>query len=145
MLLDPIMRPFAGAIGDNSILMQDNSCPHTARVCMDYLNWETIEVMDWPACSPDLNPVEHVWDILYRHILHGDHPPKTIQELTNILRHELETVALQTVQNLVRSMPQWCQECCAARGGHTHYWQEKVTDLHMSMTFEIIWHKDGDF
>ena len=54
-ILDPIMRPFAGAIGDNFILMQDNARPHTARVCMDYLNRETIEVMDWPARSPDLN------------------------------------------------------------------------------------------
>ena len=44
----------------------------------------------------------------------------TIQELTNILRHEWETIALQTVQILVRSMPRRCQECCAARGGHTH-------------------------
>ena len=42
-------------------------------------------------------------------------------------------------------VPRRCQECCAARGGHTHYWQEKGTDLHMSMTFEIIWRKDGDF
>ena len=45
-ILDPIVRPFAGAIGDNFILMQDNPRPHTARVCMDYLNRETIEEMD---------------------------------------------------------------------------------------------------
>ena len=62
----------------------------------------------------------------------------TIQELTNILRHEWETPALQTVQNLVRCMPRRCQEYWAARGGHTQYLQEKVTDLRMSMTFEII-------
>ena len=45
-ILDPIVRPFAGAIGDNFILMQDNARPRTARVYMDYLNRETIEVMD---------------------------------------------------------------------------------------------------
>ena len=39
--------------------------PHTARVCMEYLNRETIEVMDWTVRSPDSNPIEHVLDILY--------------------------------------------------------------------------------
>ena len=45
---DPIVRPFAGTIGDNFILMQDNAGHHTARVYMDYFNREAIEVMDWP-------------------------------------------------------------------------------------------------
>ena len=61
-VLDPIVRFFAGAIGDNFILMQDNVHPHTARVCMDYLNRETIEVMDWSAHSPDLNTIEQAWE-----------------------------------------------------------------------------------
>ena len=56
-ILNPTVRPFPGAIGDNLILMQDNTRPHTARVCMDYLNRDTIEVMDWPARSPDFNPI----------------------------------------------------------------------------------------
>ena len=48
-ILGSIVRPLAGAIGNNIILMQDNARLHTARVCMDSLNSETIEVMDCPA------------------------------------------------------------------------------------------------
>ena len=47
------MRHFAGTIGDNFIMIQDNARLHTARVCMIYLNCETIEVMNWPARSSD--------------------------------------------------------------------------------------------
>ena len=36
-ILHPIVRPFAGAIEKNFILMQDNALPHTARLTMDYL------------------------------------------------------------------------------------------------------------
>ena len=87
------MKPFAMAIGDNFILMQDNACPHTAGVCMDYHNCGTIEVIDWPAHSPDLNPKEHGWDILYRHVSRHDHPPMNFKEFAIIL-NEWETLAL---------------------------------------------------
>ena len=45
-ILDLIVRPFAGAIGDNFTMNQDNARPKSARVCMDYLSPETTEVMD---------------------------------------------------------------------------------------------------
>ena len=80
-------------------------------------NHETIEVMDWPARSPELNPIEHVWN---SRISKRDHLPLTIQELTITFIHEWESLALQTIQNLIRCMPRKCQECCADRGGHTH-------------------------
>ncbi|GFV38171.1 transposable element Tcb2 transposase [Trichonephila clavipes] len=46
----------------------DNARPHRARLVENMLEAETIQRMEWPACSPDLNPIHHVWDMLGRRI-----------------------------------------------------------------------------
>ncbi|GFV19325.1 transposable element Tcb1 transposase [Trichonephila clavipes] len=45
-------------------VMQDNASPHTARVAQDFLRY--FQTFPWPARTPDLSPVEHVWDQLKR-------------------------------------------------------------------------------
>ena len=65
-VLEPIVRPHAGAIGDAFILMQDNACSHTAQVSMTFTDDTGIIVMNWSVRSPDFNPTEHPWGILSR-------------------------------------------------------------------------------
>ena len=50
-ILDVYVRPFAGAVGDNFVLMDDNALLHRARVVNDYLEDEGIERLDWPSRS----------------------------------------------------------------------------------------------
>jgi hypothetical protein len=64
-ILAPIVRLYAGAIGDDFILMDDNARPHRARIVNEYLQQETIERMDWQAKSLALNPIEHASTIAY--------------------------------------------------------------------------------
>ena len=59
-ILETQVRLYAGAVGDEFILTDDNARPHRARVVQDYLERVTIERMDWPARSPDLNPIGHI-------------------------------------------------------------------------------------
>ncbi|GFU76415.1 transposable element Tcb2 transposase, partial [Trichonephila clavipes] len=58
--LDPYVRPYAAAIGNDFILMDDNARPHRARIVEEYLEDHGLERMEWPARSPDLNPIEHL-------------------------------------------------------------------------------------
>ncbi|GFY00426.1 transposable element Tcb2 transposase [Trichonephila clavipes] len=59
-ILRPIVVPYAAAIGDDFILMDDNCRSHSANLVEDFLFEEGIVRMEWLACSPDMNPIEHV-------------------------------------------------------------------------------------
>ncbi|KAI3370911.1 hypothetical protein L3Q82_007430 [Scortum barcoo] len=83
-ILRPLVRPYAGAVGPGFLLMQDNARPHVAGVCQQFLQDEGIDAMDWPARSPDLNPIEHIWDIMSRSIQRHV-APQTVQELVDAL------------------------------------------------------------
>uniref|UniRef100_A0A4W5KGK7 Tc1-like transposase DDE domain-containing protein n=1 Tax=Hucho hucho TaxID=62062 RepID=A0A4W5KGK7_9TELE len=84
-ILRPLVRPYAGAVGPGFLLMQDNARPHVAGVCQQFLQKEGIDAMDWPARSPDLNPIEHIWDIMSRSIHQRHVAPQTVQELADAL------------------------------------------------------------
>ncbi|GFV58466.1 DDE_3 domain-containing protein [Trichonephila clavipes] len=62
-ILRPHVRPFLNGL-PRAIFQQDNARPHTARVAQDFLRH--FQTLRWPVCSPDLSPVEHVWDQLKR-------------------------------------------------------------------------------
>ncbi|KAL0165774.1 hypothetical protein M9458_037618, partial [Cirrhinus mrigala] len=78
-ILRPLVRPYAGAVGPGFLLMQDSARPHVAGVCQQFLQDEGIDAMDWPARSPDLNPIEHIWDIMSRSIHQRHDAPQTVQ------------------------------------------------------------------
>ncbi|GFW89334.1 transposable element Tcb1 transposase [Trichonephila clavipes] len=66
VILEQHVRLFRGAMDAEFLFMDDNARPHRANIVDECLQSEDITRMDWPAYSPDLNPLEHVWDMLGR-------------------------------------------------------------------------------
>ncbi|GFW55916.1 transposable element Tcb2 transposase [Trichonephila clavipes] len=103
-ILRPHVIPYAGAIGDSFAFQDANTRPHRARLVENMLEAETIQRMEWQAFSPDLNPIEHVWDILGRRIAARPRPPATVRELEIALLEEWNSIPQSLIDNLIASM-----------------------------------------
>ncbi|GBO01656.1 hypothetical protein AVEN_30554-1 [Araneus ventricosus] len=90
-------------MGTDAIFIDDNARPHRGRLVRSYLESETIPQMAWPARSPDLNRVEHVWDILGRRIAGRSVPPGTLHELQQALLQEWELLPQQRSTTLLKA------------------------------------------
>ncbi|GFV29282.1 transposable element Tcb2 transposase [Trichonephila clavipes] len=110
-ILRPIVVPYAAAIRDDFILMDDNCRSHRANLVEDFIFEEGIVRMEWPACSPDMNPIEHVWDALGRRVAGHQPPPQTLQELERALLEEWDRIPQLVINSLFDSMPQSAQRC----------------------------------
>ncbi|KAI4903486.1 hypothetical protein NFI96_009665, partial [Prochilodus magdalenae] len=97
-ILGPLVRLYAGAVGPGFLLVQNNARPHVARVCRQFLENEGIDTMDWPTGSPDLNPIEHLWDIMFRSIRRHQVALQTVQELSDALVQIWEEIPQDTIR-----------------------------------------------
>ncbi|GFU14424.1 transposable element Tcb1 transposase [Trichonephila clavipes] len=74
VILEQHVRLFRGVMGVEFLFMDDNARPHRVNIVDECLQSENITRMDWPAYSPDLNPIKHVWVMLDRRIADRNKP-----------------------------------------------------------------------
>lgn len=103
LILEPVVLPYANDFGRNFILMHDNARPHTARVVSEFINAHQLNILPWPAQSPDLNPIEHVWDAVQRRILRMGMPRETRRDLVRAVNAAWQAVPQEEIDNLIRS------------------------------------------
>lgn len=120
-VLEDIVAPFAALHGDNFVLMHDNARPHTARNVTAYLNATGIATLGSPACSPDLNPIEHIWDALKRRVRPRTNRHMGLGELKNLIHEEWDNIPQELIRNVILSMTNRLREVIRARGGNTRY------------------------
>ncbi|GFW82340.1 transposable element Tc1 transposase [Trichonephila clavipes] len=103
-VLLPHVRLFRVAVGDKFVFMDDNATCHRTLAVQDCLDSEGIQRLVWPARSPDLNPIENVWDALGRQVAGRNYPPTNKNTLIRALTEEWEKLPQQLLDNVVQSM-----------------------------------------
>lgn len=116
-VLRPVALPYLQGL-PNALFQQDNARPHTARISQQALRG--VQMLPWPAYSPDLSPIEHVWDLIGRR-LQTLPQPRTDDQLWQMVDREWRTIPQDTIRTLIDSVPRRVSSCIAARGGPTSY------------------------
>ena len=57
--------------GEEWIFQQDNAAIHNASITKKYLLEQKLRLLDHPACSPDLNPIENLWRLIVAKVYEG--------------------------------------------------------------------------
>ncbi|GFW60238.1 transposable element Tcb2 transposase [Trichonephila clavipes] len=120
-VLLPHVRLFRGAVGDKFVFMDDNATCHRTLAVQDCLDSEGIQRLVWPARSPDLNPIENVWDALGRQVAGRNYPPTNKNTLIRALTEEWDKLPQQLLDNVVQSMVRRVECCITLHGGHIPY------------------------
>ena len=100
---------------------QDNDPKHTSKLAKEWFKNHDMAVMQWPANSPDLNPIEHLWSYLKRRLAEYPEPPASITELWQRAEKEWEAIPLSVCQKLIESMPGRVAAVLKAKGHYTKY------------------------
>ncbi|GFY06774.1 transposable element Tcb1 transposase [Trichonephila clavipes] len=116
VILEQHKRLFRGAMTAEFLFMNDNANPHRANIVDECLQSEDITRMDWPAYSPDLNPIKHVWDMLGRRIETHQPVPTCLPKLRRALLDEWCNIPQDQIDNLILCMSNRCKAYFASSG-----------------------------
>lgn len=106
-------------VGKKFIFQQDNDPKHTSKICKGYMQEQeddgVLKNMDWPPQSPDLNPIELLWEELDRRV--REQCPTSARSLWEILQNSWNDISETTITKLIDRMPRLCKAVIKAKGG----------------------------
>jgi hypothetical protein len=84
--------------------MDDNAKPHRARIVQHFLQQQAVQTIQWPAMSPDMNSIDHVWDFIGQKINQRNPKCQNIDELRSVILQEWQQFLQERLRHLVQSM-----------------------------------------
>jgi transposase len=100
--------------------MQDNARPHTANVTRRFFEEHNIALLPHPANSPDLNPIEHIWDEIGRRLRRREEQPYNLNQLGETLRQIWREIPQSAIERCI-NMRERLQAVINQRGGNTQF------------------------
>jgi transposase len=122
-MLENYLIPFINDLEnkDDYTFQEDNAPIHTAKIAKKWKSDNNIKSLPWPAQSPDLNPIENLWDELERQVRNHKPLPKNPNNLWEILQEEWLKLDINKYKNLVDSMPRRIEAVIINKGNPTKY------------------------
>uniref|UniRef100_F6Z3Z6 Fizzy-related protein homolog n=1 Tax=Xenopus tropicalis TaxID=8364 RepID=F6Z3Z6_XENTR len=106
-------------LGRRFTFQQVNDPKHKARATMEWFKTKHIHVLEWPSQSPDLNPIENLWQDLKTAV--HKHCPSNLTELELFCKEEWARISVSRCAKLVETYPKRLAAVIAAKGGSTKY------------------------
>lgn len=103
-MLEPVIDEIESSVGPDFIFQQDNAAIHVSKKSKEWFTSKDIPLLPWPACSPDLNPIENLWGIVSRDVYRNGRQFKTVQELKMQVLQSWMNIRLDVLRKLIISM-----------------------------------------
>jgi hypothetical protein len=103
------------------IFQQDNDPKHTSNKAKTWMEDNDITLLDWPAQSPDLNPIEHLWVHVKNQLTEYPTHAKGVFEVWDRVAEVWTDIPAEVCQKLIESMPRRIEAVIKAKGGNTKY------------------------
>ena len=111
----------SGIPKDDIIFQQDNDSKHTSKRAQKWFEEQEIKLLDWPAQSPDLSPIEYTWNHLKRCLLDYKNASIGVHQLWERVVEQWGKIDEEQCQKWIESMPRRIEAIIKAKGAHIKY------------------------